>query len=94
MRPVGWNWTISMSRSVRPARRAIAEAGGAFVTYETHYRFAPDDVAVGRDTLRFVSQEELAAFLAEAGFTDVTWFGNWDRSPLTASSPEFVVVAR
>lgn len=72
----------------------IAEADGAFVTYETHYRFGPDDVAVGRDTLRFMSREELAAFLTEAGFTDITWFGNWDRSPLTAQSPEFVVVAR
>ena len=72
----------------------IAEADGAFVTYETHYRFGPDDVSVGRDTLRFMSRDELAAFLAEAGFTDVTWFGDWDRSPLTPSSPEFVVVAR
>jgi SAM-dependent methyltransferase len=72
----------------------IAEAEGAFVTYETHYRFGPGDVAVGRDTLRFVSREELAGFLAEAGFTDVTWFGDWDRAPLAPSSPEFVVVAR
>ena len=72
----------------------IAETNGAFVTYETHYRFGPDDVAVGRDTLRFVTRDELAAFLAEAGFTDVTWFGDWDRAPLTARSPEFVVVAR
>ena len=72
----------------------IAEANGAFVTYETHFSFGAGDVAVGRDTLRFVSREELAAFLAEAGFTDVTWFGDWDRSALTASSPEFVVVAR
>jgi hypothetical protein len=71
----------------------LAEADGAFVTYETHYRFGPDDVSVGRDTLRFMSREELAAFLAEAGFFDATWFGDWDRSPLTAASPEFVVIA-
>jgi ubiquinone/menaquinone biosynthesis C-methylase UbiE len=71
----------------------IAEAAGAFVTYETHYRFGPDDVAVGRDTLRFMTREELSAFLAEAGFTDVMWYGDWDRAPLTAQSPEFVVVA-
>jgi SAM-dependent methyltransferase len=71
----------------------IAEADGAFVTYETHYRFGPDDVSVGRDTLRFMTQEELAAFLAEAGFTEIAWYGDWDRSPLTANSPEFVVVA-
>jgi ubiquinone/menaquinone biosynthesis C-methylase UbiE len=71
----------------------IAEAAGPFVTYETHYRFGPDDVAIGRDTLRFMTQQELSAFLVEAGFTDVTWFGDWDRAPLTARSPEFVVVA-
>jgi ubiquinone/menaquinone biosynthesis C-methylase UbiE len=71
----------------------IASADGAFVTYETHYRFGPDDVSVGRDTLRFMTQEELAAFLADAGFTEIAWFGDWDRSPLTAASPEFVVVA-
>ena len=72
----------------------IAEADGAFVTYETHYRFGPDDVAVGRDTLRFMSKDELAAFLAEAGFTEVTWSGDWNHAPLTQSSPEFVVIAR
>jgi ubiquinone/menaquinone biosynthesis C-methylase UbiE len=71
----------------------IAEAKGAFVTYKTHYRFGPDDVAVGRDTLRFMSKEQLAAFLTEAGFTEVTWFGDWDRAPLTQRSPEFVVIA-
>jgi SAM-dependent methyltransferase len=71
----------------------IAREDGAFVTYETHYRFGPGDVAVGRDTLRFMSQDELAAFLAEAGFTNITWFGNWDRAPLTPSSPEFVIIA-
>jgi hypothetical protein len=41
-----------------------------------------------------VIRQELAAFLPEAGFTDITWFGNWDRAPFTIGSPEFVVVAR
>jgi SAM-dependent methyltransferase len=72
----------------------IAEANGAFVTYETHYRFGPDDVSVGRDTLRFMSRDAPATFLSEAGFTNVEWFGDWHRSPLAARSPEFVVVAR
>ncbi len=57
------------------------------------YRFGPDDVAVGRDTLRFMRREELAAFLADAGFPEVAWYGDWDRSPLTPQSAEFVVVA-
>jgi SAM-dependent methyltransferase len=72
----------------------IEAADGTLVTYETHYRFGPDDIAIGRDTLRFMSQPELAAFLAEAGLTDVAWFGNWYRAPLTPGSAEFFVVAR
>ncbi|MEZ5830716.1 MAG: class I SAM-dependent methyltransferase [Dongiaceae bacterium] len=72
----------------------IASAESNLVTYETHFRFAPDDKVVARDTLRFMSQAELAAFLADAGFRDLTWFGNWDRSPVSATSPEIIAVAR
>jgi SAM-dependent methyltransferase len=71
----------------------IASADGNLVTYETHFRFAPDDVAVTTDTLRFMSQAVLASFLADAGFTNVTWFGDWDRSPIRATSPEIIVIA-
>jgi len=102
-RPEEWRgWTPALTRETIdvPGVGAvevhydIAAADGAFVTYETHYRFGPDDVAVGRDTLRFMSRDELAAFLAEAGFVEVVWYGDWNRAPLMASSPEFVVVAR
>lgn len=65
----------------------------AFVTFETHFRFAPNDTVVATTTLRFMSRDELAAFLAEAGFTDITWFGDWDRSAVSATSPEIIVVA-
>lgn len=71
----------------------IASSDSAFVTFETHFRFAPDDIVVATTTLRFMSPDELAAFLAEAGFTDIAWFGDWDRSALSASSPEIIVVA-
>jgi hypothetical protein len=71
----------------------IAASDGALVTFETHFRFAPDDIVVATTTLRFMSRDELAAFLHEAGFIDVTWFGDWDRSPATAISPEIIVVA-
>ena len=72
----------------------IGKSDGAFVTFETHFRFAPDDIVVAPTALRFMSRDELAAFLAEAGFTELEWFGNWDRSPLTATSPEIIVIAR
>lgn len=71
----------------------IASSDSTFVTFETHFRFAPDDIVVATTTLRFMSRDELAAFLAEAGFTDIAWFGDWDRSALSASSPEIIVVA-
>ena len=71
----------------------IADASSAFVTFETHFRFSASDIVIAPTTLRFVSRDELAAFLAEAGFTEITWFGNWDRSPVGAASPEIIVIA-
>lgn len=72
----------------------ITGAEGAFVTFETHFRFAPDDVVVAPTTLRFMGRDELARFLTEAGFSDITWHGDWDRAPISASSPEIIAIAR
>jgi SAM-dependent methyltransferase len=63
------------------------------VTYETHFRFGPGDVVVTTGTLRFTWPEELDAFLTQAGFTRITSYGDWDRSPLTQDSPEIIIVA-
>ena len=71
----------------------VTSTDRTFVTYETYFRFAPDDLVVATSTLRVMSREELAAFLREAGFTDVIWFGNWDRSPISVASPEIIVIA-
>jgi hypothetical protein len=40
-----------------------------------------------------MNQDELVPFLEEAGFTDVTWYGDWDRSTVSLTSPEIIVVA-
>lgn len=72
----------------------VTSTDPTFVTFETHFRFAPDDIAIATTTLRFMSRDELAAFLVEAGFTDIAWFGDWDRSPVSAASPEIIVIAR
>jgi len=72
----------------------IASEEGQLVTFETHFRFAADDIVVAPHTLRFMGQAELAAFLAEAGFTDVAWYGDWDRSAIGPKSPEIIAVAR
>ena len=72
----------------------VTSTDPTFVTFETHFRFAANDTAIATTTLRFMSRDALAAFLAEAGFTDIAWYGNWDRSPVSATSPEIIVVAR
>lgn len=72
----------------------VTSSDPTFVTFETHFRFAPDDIVVATTTLRFMSRGELADFLADAGFTDVAWYGDWDRSPVTPTSPEIIALAR
>jgi SAM-dependent methyltransferase len=71
----------------------VSSVTGQLVTFETLFRFPDGDAAVAVNTLRFMNQGELAAFLADAGFTDVTWYGDWDRSAVSPTSPEIVVVA-
>jgi SAM-dependent methyltransferase len=71
----------------------IAAEEGQLVTFETHFRFAADDIVVAPHTLRFMGQAELASFLADAGFTKVDWYGDWNRSTYTPMSPEIIAVA-
>jgi ubiquinone/menaquinone biosynthesis C-methylase UbiE len=47
-----------------------------------------------RNTLRFIDPAHLRQLLAEADFTVEGWFGDWDSTPVTPSSPEVIVVAR
>lgn len=70
----------------------IKHVQGQFVTFETHFGFA-DGSVVAPHTLRFMSRDELAAFLAEAGFAHVAWYGDWDRSAFNPASPEIIVIA-
>jgi hypothetical protein len=43
--------------------------------------------------LRFRTAEELAASLADASFSTESMFGAWDRSQVSPSAPELIVVA-
>ena len=72
----------------------ISAVVGELVTYETWFQFAgARDPVVVPDTLRFTGQAQVAAFLAEAGLAQVTWYGDWDGSPYRPASPEIVAVA-
>jgi SAM-dependent methyltransferase len=53
-----------------------------------------DSLEMSRGALRFLDAAALASFLAEAGLVVETQFGDWDRSPLTAASPEIITIAR
>ena len=57
------------------------------VTYETHFRFGPDDVVVTDDAIRFMEAYELSRFLDAAGFTKIVSFGNWDRGGCSRRQP-------
>lgn len=71
------------------------ERDHTLVQFETSHMFPGDSMpVVGVSTLRFTSADVLEALLRAAGFTDVVMYGDWDRSPLSTSSPEIIVVAR
>ncbi len=78
--------TVGVHYDVRAAAQAL-------VTFDTHYRFPDGTTAAAASTLRFMSRDELAAFLGEAGLTALTWFGDWDRGPAGPHSPEIIVIA-
>lgn len=72
----------------------IRPVAGELVTYETHFRFGPDDTAVGADTLRFMNQARLTRHLMDAGLSSLTWYGDWDGSAVSSSSPELIVICQ
>jgi ubiquinone/menaquinone biosynthesis C-methylase UbiE len=49
---------------------------------------------VSYSSLRFLSTESLASFLANAGLEIEHQYGDWDRSPVNENSPEIITVAR
>ena len=52
-----------------------------------------DGPQVSRSTLRFLDADSLAGFLSRAGLIVDEQFGDWDRQPLAATSPEIITIA-
>ncbi len=48
---------------------------------------------VSRSTLRFLDADSLSSFLSGAGMTVDEQFGDWNRNPLTDTSPEIITIA-
>ena len=61
---------------------------------ELHYQFArTGEVLVSRQVLRFSTYAQVQAQLAAVGFSVAAVYGDWDRSPFDAHSPEMIFVA-
>ena len=74
---------------------AKADPATGIVDLAAHYRFADGGrTIVGRSRIRFVDLDHLKRLLAAAKLAPATWYGDWDRSPLTETGREFIVVAR
>ena len=80
---------------VRFETEVEAPVVGDVVRFTNSYRRADWDRAErSPSTLRFLAADTLASFLAAAGFVIEAQHGDWDRSPVTASSPEIITIAR
>jgi SAM-dependent methyltransferase len=65
------------------------------IRFDTHYRFEASGVhLIATSELRFRTQDELAGLLADAEFTSLDWYGDWDRSPVGETTRELIVRAR
>lgn len=53
-----------------------------------------DRPQVSRGMLRFLDEDSLSSFLFNAGLVIDEQFGDWDRQPLTDTSPEIITIAR
>jgi SAM-dependent methyltransferase len=80
--------TVEMAREVQ-------ENDGDRVTFTSAYTSDHwPEAKVSKSTLRFLGADALASFLDEAGLTVVEQYGDWDRQPLSAESPEIIGVVR
>lgn len=71
----------------------VTGVAGDQVSFEEHHRIATGEDLVASSALRFPVLDELTRSLARAGFVVESSWGDWDCSSITASSPEFILVA-
>jgi SAM-dependent methyltransferase len=85
--PDGRRW-----RMTHQVREPVA---GELVSFTTTYS-GPGwaQPRTSSSTLRFLTADSVAAFLSAAGLTVAEQYGNWDRQPQTAASPEIITMAR
>lgn len=86
--------TDADGRAVRVWHEVEGEPSGDRVTFTETFA-CPDwpRPHTSRATLRFLTAGRLTGFLTEAGLRVEERYGDWDRNPLTSTSPEIITVA-
>jgi SAM-dependent methyltransferase len=96
------SWTPDKRRIVTTAEHGrveeffdtSADPDTGIVDIAHHYRFADTGKAiVGHSRIRFVDLDHLTRLLTAANLAPVARYGDWDRSPLSTTSRELIVVA-
>jgi ubiquinone/menaquinone biosynthesis C-methylase UbiE len=94
------SWTADhVWRGVDPAVGSIvswsevADVRDGIVSYSIHHVFEDGTDIVSPCELRFRTAHELEDSLANASFAIEQMFGGWDRSQVSPSAPELIVVA-
>ena len=72
---------------------AVTGEDARSITFETHFDFGGGDVVVTPTALRLMDQATLEKLLEGSGLRPLEWYGDWDRGPVTATSPEIIVIA-
>ncbi|MGQ0803299.1 MAG: class I SAM-dependent methyltransferase [Actinomycetota bacterium] len=79
----------------RMAHEAETPVDGDVVSFTTAFTSPGwNGPEVSRSTLRFLDADSLASFLPDAGLAIEEQFGDWDRHPLTDTSPEIITITR
>jgi SAM-dependent methyltransferase len=85
---------VQMAHEVQAVSDGVL-AGDGTVSFATTYTGPGwDRPQVSHSTLRFLGPGALAGFLSGAGLAVEQQFGDWDRRPLSATSPEIITIAR
>ena len=80
---------------VRMAHEVKTPVDGSIVSFTTTFTSPSwDGPQVSRSSLRFLDVDTLSSFLSNAGLAVEEQFGDWDRQPLTDTSPEIITIAR
>lgn len=79
---------------VRMAHEVETPVEGDVVRFTTTFTSLNwDRPQVSRSTLRFLDADSLVSFLSGAGLAIEEQFGDWERQPLTGTSPEIITIA-